>query len=88
MPTNKVILCGATGIAGCNNIATKKATFTDKKTGEVTTACYCEHDYKEAYDLRGLGMTVRVEALSDVRCKNCKDKYCTGCSKVTELLLD
>ena len=52
--------CSETGLAGCDNEATYKATFTDKETGEVETAYYCEIDMHEAFDLKGLGMKVKV----------------------------
>ncbi len=55
--------CSETGLAGCDNLATRKATFTDKETGEKSVAYYCEIDYKEAFDLKALGMKVRVEKL-------------------------
>jgi len=53
--------CGESGLAGCDNLATRKATFTDKVTGEKSVAYYCEIDYHEAYDLRSLGLKVRVQ---------------------------
>ena len=51
-------------LAGCTNSITRKAFFTDKETGEIESAYYCENDYKEAYDLRGLGMKVIVIRLT------------------------
>lgn len=55
--------CSETGLAGCDNEATRKATFTNKDTGEKETAFYCEIDYKEAFDLRSLGMKVHMEKI-------------------------
>ena len=55
--------CSETGLAGCDNEATRKATFTDKETGEKEVAYYCEVDYKEAFDLRYLGNRVYVEKI-------------------------
>ena len=50
-------------LAGCTNSITHKAFFIDKETREISTAYYCKNDYREAYDLRGLGMKVNVKRI-------------------------
>jgi len=55
--------CSETGLAGCDNEATRKVIFTDLETREKSIAYYCEIDYHEAYDLQHLGMKVSVQKI-------------------------
>jgi len=55
--------CSETGLAGCDNEATRKVIFTDLETREKSIAYYCEIDYHEAYDLQHLGMKVSVHKI-------------------------
>ena len=59
-------------LESCEQESTYKATFRDKKTNEISYAYYCNTHRNESYDLRGLGMTVRLIKIHNPR-KNVVD---------------